>query len=124
MKKGLIVLLCVVVVLAVFMLLLPNILTAMGFHAPYEDVKEYDLSGKKALIITTSTDALGEDGKATGVYASEMTVPYYQFLDAGIMVDVASIDGGEIPVEPNSLRYPLATEYDKRYLDDDELWIR
>ncbi len=27
----------------------------------------------------------------------EMTVPYYEFLDAGMEVDAASIKGGEIP---------------------------
>jgi putative intracellular protease/amidase len=36
-------------------------------------------------------------------------------------VDIASIEGGEIPFEPVSLRYPLATSADKRYLKDDEV---
>lgn len=34
-----------------------------------------DLGGKRALIITTSYDTLGDTGKATGVFASELTVP-------------------------------------------------
>ena len=29
-------------------------------------------------------------GKPTGVFAVELTVPYYLFLDAGMDVDVAS----------------------------------
>ncbi len=33
-------------------------------------------------------------------------------------VDIASIEGGEIPFEPVSLRWPLATDADRRYLDD------
>jgi len=61
---------------------------------------------------------LGNTGKKTGVYASEMTVPYYQFLDAKMQVDVASIKGSEVPIEPMSLRWPVTTAADKRYLAD------
>jgi putative intracellular protease/amidase len=56
---------------------------------------------------------------ATGVYGSELTIAYYEFLDAGMTVDIASIEGGIIPFEPVSLRYPLATHADNRYLDDE-----
>ena len=34
------------------------------------------------------------DGPPTGVMASEFTHPFYDFLDAGIQVDLASIQGG------------------------------
>ena len=101
------------------LILLPKILQKLGLHPSY-DKEVYDFTGKKALIITTSTDTLGEDGGKTGVYASEMTVPYYEFQDANMTVDLASIKGGVIPIEPNSLRYPLATEADKKYLNDEE----
>jgi putative intracellular protease/amidase len=120
MKKKMItygsIFLVLVIVLAIT---LPSILKLVGFHPDYERV-EYDLKGKRALVITTSHDTLGDSGKATGVYGSEMTIPYYEFLDAGMTVDIASIEGGEIPIEPISLRYPLATSADKRYLKDDE----
>lgn len=98
---------------------LPYLLTGLGLH-PHYDVPEIDLSGKRALIITTSHDTLGEDGKATGVFASEMTAPYYAFLDSGMTVDVASIQGGQIPIEPGSLGWPIATDADKRYLKDSQ----
>jgi len=100
-------------------LALPSILTAMGWH-PHYDRAEYDLTGKKALVITTSHDTLGDTGKETGVYGSEMTIPYYEFIDAGMEVDIASIEGGKIPIEPVSIRYPLASSADKRYLKDEE----
>jgi putative intracellular protease/amidase len=77
-----------------------------------------DLSGKRALIVTTSHDTLGETGKSTGVFASEMTAPYYAFLDSGMEVDVASIQGGQIPIERQSLKWPIASKPDKRYLKD------
>jgi putative intracellular protease/amidase len=47
-----------------------------------------------------------------------MTVPYYEFLDSGMTVDVASIEGGPIPIEPMSLRWPLATAADRRFKAD------
>jgi putative intracellular protease/amidase len=98
---------------------LPQILNLIGLHPAYERV-EYDLEGKKALIIATNHDTLGDpaDGVATGVYGSELTIAYYEFLDAGMTVDVASIEGGRIPFEPVSLRWPLATHDDYRYLED------
>lgn len=96
---------------------LPHLLTGLGLH-PHYDVPEMDLSGKRALIVTTSQDTLGEDGKATGVFASEMTAPYYAFLESGMDVDIASIKGGQIPIEPQSLKWPLASGADKRYLKD------
>jgi putative intracellular protease/amidase len=49
-----------------------------------------------------------------------MSVPYYAFLDAGMEVDIASIEGGEIPVEPYSMGWPLATPEDRRFTRDSE----
>ncbi|GGD02389.1 type 1 glutamine amidotransferase domain-containing protein [Aquisalinus flavus] len=96
---------------------LPHLLTALGLH-PHYDLPEIDASGKRALVITTSHDTLGDTGKATGVFASEMTAPYYAFLDSGMAVDVASIQGGEIPFEPQSLRWPIVSAPDKRFRRD------
>lgn len=97
--------------------MLPSILTWMGFH-PHYKVRKFDHAGKKALIITTSHGVLGKTGKATGVAASEMTVPYYLFLGAQMQVDVASIKGGKIPIEPMTLKWPVASDADKRFLKD------
>lgn len=96
---------------------LPPTLRALGFHPHYE-IPEFDLAGNRALIVTTSHDTLGETGRATGVFGSEMTVPYYAFLDAGLEVDIASIEGGEIPVEPWSMSWPMATREDRRFKSD------
>jgi putative intracellular protease/amidase len=96
---------------------LPPALRAAGLH-PHHEIPKFDLSGRRALVITTSHDTLGDTGKATGVFGSEMTVPYYAFLDAGLQVDIASIKGGEIPVQPWSMSWPMATADDKRFLKD------
>lgn len=107
-------------VIALIIAFLPQILNLVGFHPPYDRV-EYDLEGTRALIIATNHDTLGdpETGTATGVYGSELTIPYYNFIDSGMTVDIASIEGGEIPFEPWSLRWPLATHDDYRYMDDE-----
>ncbi len=102
---------------------LPRLLNALGLNQPYPG-RSFNLDGRRALIVTTSHDTLGDTGRATGVYASEMTVPYYQFLDANMQVDIASIRGGEIPIEPVSLRWPLLTPEDRRFLADSDFQAR
>ena len=123
MKKILKIVVPIIVIGALFVrFALPTILHKAGLHATYADAKEYDLKGKKALIITTSHDVLNAPGETTGnptgVMASEMTVPYYEFLDAGMEVDVASIKGGQIPVDPQTLIFLLKTPEDERFLND------
>jgi hypothetical protein len=112
------------VVIGLFLWLgLPALLKTFGLHPDY-DGPAYRLPGKRALIITTSHATLDRpgkaSGKATGVFGSELTLPYYTFLDAGMSVDVASIRGGEIPIEPDSFRWFLATPADRRYQQDAE----
>ncbi len=96
---------------------LPKALNKLGLHPNFEEHPQ-DLTGKKALIITTSHDRLGDSDKLIGVYASEMTVPYYHFLDSNMTVDLASIKGGRVPIEPRSIKYPLSTPSDSRFLND------
>jgi putative intracellular protease/amidase len=117
MKIAIIVIAAVIILAVIVYFGLPQLLTAMGLH-PYYAGQKYDLGGGKALIITTSQGMLGETGKKTGLYASEMTVPYYEFSGAKMQVDIASIKGGEIPIEPMSLGWPVATAADRRFMSD------
>lgn len=112
-----VVLIGIPVLVLILWLGLPKLLHVIGLHPSY-NMPRYNLRGKRALVITTSHGTLGETGKATGVFGSEMTVPYYVFLDAGLEVDIASIKGGQIPVEPFSMGWPLATPEDKRFKQD------
>ena len=98
---------------------LTQILSAIGLH-PHYARQDFDLAGQRALIIATNHGTLGDpkDGVAPGVYGSELTIAYYEFLDAGMTVDIASIDGGKIPFEPAGHRWPLATTADYRFLGD------
>lgn len=118
MKRWIIYLLAGTLALALLVWVgLPRVLTAVGLHPHYE-VPEMDLSGSRALIVVTSHGTLDPQDVATGVFASEMTAPYYVFLDAGMDVDIASIQGGDVPIEPVSLRWPIISTPDKRYLKD------
>lgn len=121
-KKLIYVLSAVLAFVGTIAIFLPYILHSLGFHPDY-DGKQYNLNGKKALIVTTSHGVLNKpgetEGKTTGVFASEMTIPYYEFMDAKMEVDVASIKGGEIPIDPLSFSYFLKSDQDKRYLEDE-----
>tara|TARA_Y100000389_G_scaffold27320_1_gene23415 strand:+ start:2355 stop:3182 length:828 start_codon:yes stop_codon:yes gene_type:complete len=108
----------------IFILLIPKILKFFGLHPDYIGAS-YSLPGKKALIIATNQAELNKHGKtggkATGAFASEITAAYYDFIDASMQVDIASIKGGKIPIEPQSLSYFLKISEDKRFLQDPEL---
>ena len=114
-------LMIIAAVVLLFIAFLPNIIQMFGVHPDY-DGPTYTFEGGKALIVTTSHGILapvGEtEGEPTGVFASEMTHPYYVFLEAGMDVDVASIKGGEIPVDPSSFAYPIISDEDKRFQKD------
>ncbi|MDG2211496.1 MAG: sulfatase-like hydrolase/transferase [Acidimicrobiales bacterium] len=99
---------------------LRRLVRKMGMHP--HDTESYTLKseGLKALIVCTNHAWL-DVGKPTGLFASEMTVPYYLFSDAGIEVDLASPKGGEIAVDPISLRPIPRSEHDDRFLADTEL---
>ena len=122
-KKKMIKIIGFVSVLFILLLIaLPTLLHKAGLHPQYKDSKVYNFKNKKAVIITTSHNLLNKpgekEGKLTGVFASELTVPYYEFLDSGVQVDVASVKGGEIPIDPESFFYAVKTIEDKRYLKD------
>ena len=104
-----------------FFISLPALLNNAGLH-PKFDSKKYNFTNKRAVIISTSHSTLNKPGektgKLTGVFASELTVPYYEFTDSGFEVDIASIKGGEIPIDPESFFYVVKTSSDDRYLED------
>ncbi|MEL6365306.1 MAG: type 1 glutamine amidotransferase domain-containing protein [Pseudomonadota bacterium] len=96
---------------------LPPLLQAMGLHRHYT-VPDFDLRGRRVLIVCTSHDKLSPTKRDTGAFGSEFTVPYYAFIDAGMDVDMASVKGGEIPIQPGSWSWPLACADDKRFMAD------
>ncbi len=75
----------------------------------------------KIAIITTSHGHMGirSDAEATGLWSEEFTAPYYTFSDAGMTVDVYSVSGGEVPIDPRSINSKGENEESiERYLAD------
>jgi putative intracellular protease/amidase len=94
-----------------------HLLQQVGVHPRDREAVTLDMRGTRALCIATNHGVL-DIGVATGVFGSELTVPYYVFLDAGMDVDVASPLGGVIPVDPLSMNEAIRTPEDDRLLDD------
>jgi len=93
-----------------------------GFHPPCPQ-HDYTFPEAKALLISTSAATLGWTGLPTGLYLSELSAPYYEFLDAGMKVDVASIKGGKIPVDPVSyLPFGESACMERAKNNDEGLW--
>jgi putative intracellular protease/amidase len=94
-----------------------RLLQRFGVHPRDPIAVALDLRGFRALCVATNHGVL-DIGVATGVFASELTVPYYLFVDAGMQVDVASPRGGIIPVDPLSMGQTIRTPDDDRLLAD------
>ena len=58
---------------------------------------------KKILIVTTSHNVLGKTGYPTGVWLPEMTHPFSALANAGFNITIASVKGGNVPVDPYSV---------------------
>ena len=108
-----------IVTIIIVALSLPKLLNLAGLHPKY-DGEMYDLNGKKALIIATNHGVLNKpgetSGKDTGVFLSELSVPYYDFIKSSIDVEIGSINGGNIPIEPTP--YFIETPEDKKFKKD------
>ena len=94
-----------------------RLLQQFGVHPRDREAVALDMTGTRALCIATNHGVL-DIGVATGVFGSELTVPYYVFLDAGMQVDVASPRGGTVPVDPLSMKAEIRTPEDDRLLGD------
>ena len=72
--------------------------------------------GKSVVIVNTSAGAMG--GGPTGVWLSELADPYYAFQAAGLEVTVASIAGGAIPIDANSMGADFFGDQAKKFMLD------
>jgi putative intracellular protease/amidase len=70
---------------------------------------------KKVLFVVTSNDKLGNTGEKTGFWSEELAAPYYELLDKGIEITIASPLGGQPPIDPKSNDPASATEDTKRF---------
>jgi putative intracellular protease/amidase len=74
----------------------------------------------KVLIVLTSHDKLGDTGKKTGFWLEELAAPYYVFKDAGAELTLASVKGGQPPLDPKSNEPEFQTDLTRRFEKDAE----
>ncbi|MGY4690731.1 type 1 glutamine amidotransferase domain-containing protein [Salibacterium sp. K-3] len=60
------------------------------------------MADKKVLMVVTNHTTITDDHK-TGLWLEEFAVPYNVFKDNGYDIKVTSIEGGEVPLDPNSI---------------------
>ena len=72
----------------------------------------------KVLIVLTSHDKLGDTGHKTGFWLEEFASPYYRLKDAGAELTLASPNGGQPPLDPNSNEPDAQTEATNRFDKD------
>jgi putative intracellular protease/amidase/catechol 2,3-dioxygenase-like lactoylglutathione lyase family enzyme len=56
----------------------------------------------RILMVLTSHDQLGNTGRPTGFWLEEFAAPYFVFRDAGVELTLASLKGGQPPLDPKS----------------------
>ena len=56
----------------------------------------------KIPMVLTSHDVLGSTGRKTGFWLEEFAAPYFVFRDAGVQLTLASLKGGQPPLDPKS----------------------
>lgn len=74
----------------------------------------------KILMVLTSHGELGDTGHKTGFWLEEFAAPYYAFVDAGAEVTLASVAGGQPPVDPRSSEPESQTEATRRFEQDEQ----
>lgn len=72
---------------------------------------------KKILFVLTSADKF-LNGKPTGWYLPEMAHPYYECINSGYTVDVASPNGGKAPLDPSSVESFKSDPQCTQFLND------
>lgn len=75
---------------------------------------------KKILMIVTSHKELENTDSTTGLWIGEFTDPYYEFIDEGYLVTLASPKGGRPPIDPMSELTENITGSNRRFQKDAE----
>lgn len=75
---------------------------------------------KKILIILTNTRYYGNSKDKTGLWLAEAAEFVYKVQEHGYQVDYASVNGGEVPLDPRSLKSTYRSkEIDEIYYSND-----
>jgi len=73
---------------------------------------------KKILFIITSHKELDNTESTTGLWIGEFTEPYYEFIDEGHQVTLASPKGGKPPIDSMSELTENITSSNRRFQED------
>lgn len=73
---------------------------------------------KRVLFVLTSHKDLDRNGTPTGTWLEELAASYYPFEEAGWDITIASVKGGDAPIDPASLEEPWLTDTGKRFQAD------
>lgn len=76
---------------------------------------------KKILFVLTSHADLGDTGLKTGFWSEELAAPYYNLLDKGCDITLASVKGGQPPLDPKSNLPEFQTDATRRMDADQDL---
>lgn len=71
------------------------------------------------MVLTSHEELVNTDSK-TGVWLGEFTDPYYEFIDKGYSVTLASPKGGKPPVDPRSQLTENITSSNRRFKNDEK----
>lgn len=97
-----------------------GIITIIAFAA-FGSTASAQKKAKKVLFVLTSHDKLGNTGEKTGFWSEEFAAPYYELIDKGVEITIASPLGGQPPIDPKSADPASATEDTKRFDADKTL---
>lgn len=76
------------------------------------------------LHVVTNVDRYGSTSSKTGLWLSELAHPWAVFDAAGYKQTIVSPRGGFCPLEPRSLRFPMADTETKEWLNDPDAMAR
>lgn len=67
---------------------------------------------KKILIVLTNQTTYGKENDATGLWLGEATEFIHEVTKKGFEVDYVSPKGGYVPLDPRSMKYTKASDFD------------
>lgn len=70
----------------------------------YESCEMCNFEIHKSILLVVSDVAKLKDGSETGIWFEEYAIPYYALTDKGYEVTTASPNGGQIPIDPESMK--------------------
>ncbi len=76
-----------------------KLLLSLVLYIPFVHV----WAAPEVLMVLTSESTMGDSGKATGFWLSELTHPYQYLSSKGAVMTIASINGGKATIDPGSL---------------------